>query len=146
MGLKPGLFFYVMRIRCYGSLKLRNDSDNCNTFRSVLLPWLYSPYAPWPLIQFPNLYTVGRTPRTSDQPVERPLPGHRTAQTQNERSQTSSPRVGFEPTIPAFERAKTVRALDSAATVIGFQNCYIHIYGTRERPVEIDDEVKILIP
>jgi hypothetical protein len=29
------------------------------------------------------------------------------------------PRVGFEPTIPAFERAKTVHALDSAVTVIG---------------------------
>jgi hypothetical protein len=29
------------------------------------------------------------------------------------------PWVGFEPTIPAFERAKTVHALDSAATVIG---------------------------
>jgi hypothetical protein len=29
------------------------------------------------------------------------------------------PLVGFEPTIPAFERAKTVRALDRGATVIG---------------------------
>jgi hypothetical protein len=28
-------------------------------------------------------------------------------------------RVGFEPTIPVFERAKTVHALDRAATVIG---------------------------
>jgi hypothetical protein len=27
-------------------------------------------------------------------------------------------RVGFEPTVPAFERAKTVHALDRAATVI----------------------------
>jgi hypothetical protein len=30
--------------------------------------------------------------------------------------------VGFEPTIPAFERAKTVHALDRAATVIGGLN------------------------
>jgi hypothetical protein len=29
------------------------------------------------------------------------------------------PRVGFEATIPAFKRAKTVHALDRAATVIG---------------------------
>jgi hypothetical protein len=29
------------------------------------------------------------------------------------------PRKGFEPTIPAFERAKTLHALDRAATVIG---------------------------
>jgi hypothetical protein len=28
------------------------------------------------------------------------------------------PRVGFEPTTPVFERAKTVHALDRAATVI----------------------------
>jgi hypothetical protein len=27
--------------------------------------------------------------------------------------------VGFDPTIPAFERAKTVHALDFAVTVIG---------------------------
>jgi hypothetical protein len=33
--------------------------------------------------------------------------------------QTSIPWVGFEPTIPASERAKTVHALDSSATVIG---------------------------
>jgi hypothetical protein len=31
------------------------------------------------------------------------------------------PGVGFEPTIPVFERAKTVHALDQAVTVIGSQ-------------------------
>jgi hypothetical protein len=30
------------------------------------------------------------------------------------------PRMGLEPMIPGFERAKTVHALDRAATVIGF--------------------------
>jgi hypothetical protein len=29
------------------------------------------------------------------------------------------PRVGFEPTIPVFERMKTVHATDRAVTVIG---------------------------
>jgi hypothetical protein len=53
-----------------------------------------------------------------DKPVARPLPTHRT-QTQNKRTQTSIPQVGFEPTIPVFERAKGVHALDCAATVIG---------------------------
>jgi hypothetical protein len=53
------------------------------------------------------------------QPVTRPRPTHRTAQTQNKRIQTSMHRVGFEPTIPVFEWAKMVHALDSAATVIG---------------------------
>jgi hypothetical protein len=31
------------------------------------------------------------------------------------------PRVGFEPTIPAFEQAKRVHALDRAVTVIGIK-------------------------
>jgi hypothetical protein len=42
---------------------------------------------PWPLLQFRNLsYTDGRTPWTSDQLLARPLPRHRTAQTQNKRT------------------------------------------------------------
>jgi hypothetical protein len=53
-----------------------------------------------------------------DQPVARLLPAHRTAQTQNKRTQTYMSQVGFEPTIPVFERAKTVHA-DCAGTVIG---------------------------
>jgi hypothetical protein len=64
------------------------------------------------------LYTVGRTAWTGDQPVARPLPIHRTTQTQNKRTQISMPRVGFEPTISVFKRAKTVHALDGAATLI----------------------------
>jgi hypothetical protein len=76
---------------------------------------------PLPLLQFRNhLYTDGRIPWTGDQPVARPLPTHRTTQTQNKHTETSMPWVGFEPTIPAFERAKTVHALDAAATVIGW--------------------------
>jgi hypothetical protein len=39
--------------------------------------------------------------------------------TQNKRTQTSMPQVGFEPAIPVFELPKTVHALDQAATVIG---------------------------
>jgi hypothetical protein len=34
-------------------------------------------------------------------------------------------RVGFEPTTPVFERAKTVHAWDRAATVIGFNDYYM---------------------
>jgi hypothetical protein len=51
---------------------------------------------------------------------------HRTTQTQNKRTQTSMPRVEFESTIPVFERAKTVDALVSAATVIGRDWKYRH--------------------
>jgi hypothetical protein len=74
---------------------------------------------PWHFLQFHNLfYRDGRTPWTSNQPVAMPLPKLRTTQTQNKRTQTSIPWVGFEPTISAYERAKTVHALDRAAAVI----------------------------
>jgi hypothetical protein len=63
-------------------------------------------------LQFLNRKATGRTPWTGNQPVVRPLP----TQTQNKRRQSSMPWVGFELTIPAFERAKTGLALDSAAT------------------------------
>jgi hypothetical protein len=59
---------------------------------------------PWSLLRFRNLFhTDGRTP------VARPLPTQRT-------TQIFMPRMGFEPTIPVFERAKTVHGLDRAAT------------------------------
>jgi hypothetical protein len=75
------------------------------------------------------LYTAGRTPWVGDQPVARPLPTCRTTQTQNKRTQTSMPRVGFEPTTPVFDRAKMVHVLDRAATMIGtwrFRRLKIH--------------------
>jgi hypothetical protein len=67
-------------------------------------------------LQFLNLrHSVGLPGR-----VISPLQGRYLTQTQNKHKQTSMPRVGFEPTIPAFERAKTVQALERAAAVIGF--------------------------
>jgi hypothetical protein len=45
--------------------------------------------------------------------------GRYLTQVQKKHKQTSMPQVRFEPTIPAFKRAKTVHALDRAATVIG---------------------------
>jgi hypothetical protein len=75
-----------------------------------------------------SFYTVGRTLWTVDQPVTRPLPAHRTAQTQNKCTQASTPQVGFEPTIPVFKRAKTVHALDREASVIGNKgNCVVYV-------------------
>jgi hypothetical protein len=53
-------------------------------------------------------FTDGRIPWTSDLLVARPLHKHRTTQTQNKHKyETSMPFVGFEPTIPASEQAKT---------------------------------------
>jgi hypothetical protein len=43
---------------------------------------------------------------------------HTQDSTNTERTQTSMPQVGFEPTIPVFKRAKTVHVLDLSATVI----------------------------
>jgi hypothetical protein len=81
-------------------------------YDSTALCWTLAAF-----FSFLILHTVGRTPWTGDQTVARPLPTHRTTQTQNRRTQTSMPLVGFEPMNPVFERAKTVYASDRAATV-----------------------------
>jgi hypothetical protein len=83
-----------------------------------------APVGPLPLFQFLNLYTFHRTPWTGEQPVARPLPTHRTTQTQNKRPQTSMSRVGLERTIPGFQRTETVHALDRTATVIDKSGIY----------------------
>jgi hypothetical protein len=49
-------------------------------------------------------------------------------QTQNKHIQISTPCVRFQPTIPAFQRAKTVHALHSAATVIGITVYHDHLF------------------
>jgi hypothetical protein len=59
-------------------------------------------------------------------PTQDRYPTHRTTQTQNKRRQTSIPRVRFEPTIPVFERAKTIHTLDRAATAIGTVQLLTH--------------------
>jgi hypothetical protein len=97
--------------------------SNLRLMQSPIYLWLYSPLSDLGLFfSFFIFYTDGGTPWTRNQPVTRPLPAHRTAQTQNKRTQTHIPRVGFEPTGPVFEREKTVHGLDPAATVIGRQS------------------------
>jgi hypothetical protein len=44
------------------------------------------------------------------------------------------PRMGFEPTTPVFERARTFHALDRAPTVIG--SVKLKFYILREFPLE----------
>lgn len=102
---------------------------NCNTSQrkrhalytqySVIHQCLYSPLSgPGRFISFVILYTVDRTPWKGDQPVARHRHIHRTEQTQNKSTQTFMPRVGFEPTTIALERAKTVHVRDRVATTI----------------------------
>jgi hypothetical protein len=61
-----------------------------------------------------------------DQLVARAPPTHET-QKQNKRRQTSMALVGFEPTIPGFERAKTIHVLDRTTTVMGSNIYYVVI-------------------
>jgi hypothetical protein len=76
------------------------------------------PFGLRPLFQLPNHVYTRHDSLDGDQPVANPLPIQRTRQAQNKRTQTSIPRVGFEPTIPVFQQAKTVNALDRAASLI----------------------------
>jgi hypothetical protein len=61
------------------------DSQNKSLFLSMVL----QPFEPWPLFQFLNLYTIGKTSWKEDQPVARPPPTHRSIQTQNKHTQAS---------------------------------------------------------
>jgi hypothetical protein len=102
----------------------RAIEKNLSICLSIYL-WLYGPFVgPWPLFSFLILYTVCRTTWTEDQPVTRHLHTHRIKQTENKRTQRAMPWIGFEPTIPAFERAERVHTLDRAPTVIGIHNSY----------------------
>jgi hypothetical protein len=55
---------------------------------------------------------------------------------QNKRTQTPMPRVGFEPVILLFERAKTVHVLYRAATVIGPALAYPFLLAMENRLVK----------
>jgi hypothetical protein len=86
-------------------------------YLSICLSVALQPLWTLTVFQFLNLYTVGRTPCTGEQPVARSLPTHRKTETENKCTQPFMPRVEFETTIPVFERAKTVHDLVGEATV-----------------------------
>jgi hypothetical protein len=60
---------------------------------------------------------------------------------ENKREQKSMPRVGFEPTTPMFECAKTFHALDCAATVSGKFHIYFQKNKTSARECNFFIEV-----
>jgi hypothetical protein len=74
----------------------------------------------WPLLQFRNLfYTVSRTTWTSDQPVARPLPIHRTTQTCIKHTHRH-PCLEWDSNSRSLRPSKQdIHTLDCAATVIG---------------------------
>jgi hypothetical protein len=54
-------------------------------------------------------------------------------------------RVEFEPTIPVFERAKTVHALDRAATVIGLRSVGVTVawcYASMEQNISVNNRIQ----
>jgi hypothetical protein len=71
-----------------GVLKFADSSSASCLLLIIHLSMAVQPsVGPWPLFQF----RTGRTPWTEDQPVARPLPTHRTTQTQSKRTQTFEP-------------------------------------------------------
>jgi hypothetical protein len=86
---------------------------------------------PWTLFQFLDLFT--QLVRLLGRRISQSQGTHRTAQMQNKRTRTSMPQDGFEPTITMFEQAKTVHALDRAATVIGKINYISNKSGARHQ-------------
>jgi hypothetical protein len=95
-----------------------------------LPPSLYSPLDLSSFFSFLIPHIESRASLMGDQPVTRPLPKHRTTQTQNKHTLTSISRVGFEPTSPVFERAKTVHTLDSTAAEID-SSSLLHLVNLR---------------
>jgi hypothetical protein len=92
--------------------------------------WLYSPREPRPLFQFLNLYTVGMTPWTGDQPVARPLPTRRTTQTEwtHTGMHASSGIRTHHPSIRAGEEGSCLRQRGHCGRLIpnlvnGFMDC-----------------------
>jgi hypothetical protein len=53
------------------------------------------------------------------------------------------PQVGFEPTIPMFERAKIVHALNRAVTVIGGKGSRCRKFGTDILVSKINSSLRI---
>jgi hypothetical protein len=102
--------------------------DECSYILSLSLSLSLSTalhnFGPWPLLQFLNPIH-SRWDSLDEWPVRlKASTQQRTEQTQNKHvytDQTSMPCVGFELTVPASERAKTVHVLDRSATVIGPQ-------------------------
>jgi hypothetical protein len=85
-------------------------SNGSRRFGGLLLFWLCRPLLGFGhILGFLILYTIVSTPWTWDQPVARALLSHRTIQKQIKHTQTTLPRVGFDPTIPTSGRAKKIQ-------------------------------------
>jgi hypothetical protein len=84
-----------------------------------LCPYGSTAFGTWSIFQFLNPIHSRQDSLSGDQPVTRPPLTHRAIKRQNKGKQIPMTRGGFEPMIPAFERAETVHSSDSGATVVG---------------------------
>jgi hypothetical protein len=83
-----------------------------------LFHWLYSPLGPWFLVfSIIIICTDGRTLWTSDQFVARPLPKHRTTQTQNKHIPNIHAFCGIRTHDLSFQASEDGTFFDRSATV-----------------------------
>jgi hypothetical protein len=145
------MFWKCGKVQIFGNDSNNSKLDSGRNSEETLSVWLYSPLDFCRFFSLLILYTVGRTPWTGDQPVARPLPAHRTTQTQNKRTQTSMTRVRFKLTTPMFERAETAHVLDPTATVMGIKRrlnsgnaCYHSVQNLlSSRPLSRNIKIRI---
>jgi hypothetical protein len=76
-----------VHLSVYSSIKVAYEIAFLPVFFSLALQ---HPMCPGPFFSFMIIFTDGRTPWASDQPVGRPLPKHRATQTQNKHIHTSN--------------------------------------------------------
>jgi hypothetical protein len=94
-------------------------------FLRIIIMTVQSFVEPWPFFSFLILSTVGRTPWAGDQPYTRPLPTHRTTQTQNKRIQYRHPWLEWDSNPRSSVReSEDSYTLDRAATVNGSLSAY----------------------
>jgi hypothetical protein len=101
----------LIPIGCLSSL---HDSVKLQRLCTLSLSlWLYRPLDIGRFFSFLILYTASRTPWTGDHPIARPLPTHRTTQTQNKHAHTdfnaSSGIRTHDPSVRAGEDGSCLR-------------------------------------
>jgi hypothetical protein len=122
-----------------------NESQTHGTKRAsrlilfLSLSMALQPFEPGRFYSFSILYTVGRTPWTGNQPVGRPLYLHK----EQHKHRINAHRhqcLGWN-SIPVFERAKTVHALDRAATVIGLAEFLMIKIQSFRRSIQLKNDI-----
>jgi hypothetical protein len=102
---------------CQNTKRVRGERYFERCYRNGSAPWFREIKPNRRAFVSINRMRAGRTTVKASPSQGRYL--QRKTRTQNERTQTSMPRVGFKTTIPVFGQAKTIHALERAATVIG---------------------------